>query len=426
MQVRVFEAENMRSALRKVKKALGSDALILSSRSVYKSKFGLGNTPWIEVTAAVDGDAGMTGGGNGPSGISKPGESAGNGREQHPTYTRKGYFKELLGNSEPVPPESESLREKAFLQELTLMKQSFQTLAREFSEVKSTWKRQWPAPMPGYGYPESGMGGSGRRFLAELSELGVGNEVLRQFSEMMAKDPEGAMNEDLDGLLERFIAESVRMKNPFSESGSGQKRLAFIGPTGVGKTTTIAKIAANYILDTGKRVALATIDNYRIAAVEQLKIYGHIMNVPVEVARSPEQLREIFGRHLDKDLILVDTAGRSPKDEVSRRELAAFLDPDLEIENHLVLSTTTGERSLFRIIDQFKHLKTKGLVLTKLDESDLFGSILNVHVHSGHPLSFFTNGQNVPEDLLLPEPQRLAGIILKRNEVVANGIPSRP
>ncbi|MFW5902221.1 MAG: flagellar GTP-binding protein, partial [Thermodesulfobacteriota bacterium] len=219
-------------------------------------------------------------------------------------------------------------------------------------------------------------------------------------------------------LLAGLLDETIRFADPLAASWEGQKRMALIGPTGVGKTTSIAKVAANYMLAGGGKVVLATIDNYRIAAVEQLKIYGRIMNMPVEVARAPEELAVIFERHADADLVLVDTAGRSPRDDMRQQELAAFLDPALGIENHLVLSATTGEADLYTVIDRFARLNLHGLVLTKLDECDVLGQIVNLGVQGGYPLSLLTNGQKVPEDLLPSEPREVAKEILNRDEVV--------
>jgi flagellar biosynthesis protein FlhF len=188
--------------------------------------------------------------------------------------------------------------------------------------------------------------------------------------------------------------------------------MALVGPTGVGKTTTIAKLAAAYLKQFGQKLALVTIDTYRIAAVEQLKVYGEIMNLEVEVVMSPNQLEEVLCRHQDKKLLLIDTAGRSPKDEVSVQELADFLRPELKIESHLVLAATARNQELYEAVKQFGALDLKSFIFTKLDECESFGALLNVHTKNNYPLSYLTDGQKVPEDLMIADPKKIAGLIM--------------
>ncbi len=402
MQVKVFEAEDMRSALEKVKKALGPDALILSTRSVARGRFGISGKGGIEVTAAVDSDLEST------------------GTAQSPEKNFQAYLKNQ--QAAPAGRDAEAPEDANLLAEMRQMRRSFQDLAREFSRVKNYGAAYGSTGISAGIGPESGHGTDGGAAWPDLSELGIGDKARSLFSGMMAGREGGPVAEDPERFrdcLESFIADSVKMENPLSACGRGQKRMVFLGPTGVGKTTTIAKVAANCMLNYGKKIALATIDNYRIAAVEQLKIYGQIMDVPVEVARLPEQLEQIFARHADKDLILVDTAGRSPKDEIRQQELALFLEPSLQTENHLVLSATTRERDLHAVLGRFEDFPLHGLVMTKLDECDVLGQILNVGLQAACPFSFLTNGQKVPEDLLMPEPHVLAKMILNPDEVVS-------
>jgi flagellar biosynthesis protein FlhF len=428
MQVKVYEAQDMRSALEEVKKELGPEALILSSRNIYKNKLGVLGKPWIEVVAAVDGSVEIkkdkSGRENRPVKDPDSGGSSNKAQENAGTYTQNGSFKELPKKSSQVPiagkPSGKPVGE-FILREMRQMKHSFEGLTHELSEIKSQWEKQSFSSREDSKSQDFGTGRSGKKLLPELDGLGLGTETLQVLAEMIKRKnghshTKGGKNPD--SLLEQVIAEVIKIVNPLSSPWMKQKRISFIGPTGVGKTTTIAKVAANYLINCGKKVALATIDNYRIAAVEQLKIYGQIMNIPVETANSPQRLKNIFDRHQDKDLILVDTAGRSPKDELSLQELAGFLDPALQIENHLVLSATSRENELYSVIKKFEKIELHGLVFTKLDECDLLGSILNVHLRAGYPMSFLTNGQKVPEDLLPNEPHHIARMILHRNEVV--------
>ena len=220
----------------------------------------------------------------------------------------------------------------------------------------------------------------------------------------------------LNAFFSKTIAELVQTTGSILPQPGEQKRLALIGPTGVGKTTTIAKLAAAFLLAGGKRVAMITIDTYRIAAVEQLKVYGEIMNLPVEVVMSADQLRDVLARHGNKDLILIDTAGRSPKDDVSLNELQNFLDVDPEIEPHLVLSATTRERDLYETYSRFSALSPKSLLMTKLDECESLGVLLNIHLRNNCPLSYLANGQKVPEDLVQADAEGVSALILENSE----------
>ncbi len=138
------------------------------------------------------------------------------------------------------------------------------------------------------------------------------------------------------------------------------------------------------------------------------------MNLPVEVVLTPAQLQEVFSRHQDKDLILIDTAGRSPKDEQSIAELHSFLGPESVTENHLVLAAPTRDSELQSAVGHFECLSLHSLIFTKLDECDQRGSLLNVPLHQNLPLSYLTNGQRVPEDLIVADPAAVAGFVVQQ------------
>ena len=194
---------------------------------------------------------------------------------------------------------------------------------------------------------------------------------------------------------------------------SSCKTVALIGPTGVGKTTTIAKLAANFALKEGYKVALITADTYRIAAVEQLKIYGDIIGVPIEIVYSPDELKNAIYRHKDKQLVLVDTAGRSPGNHGQLEELQALLSVDPCIETHLVLSTTTKYRDALEIVNKFSICSPQKFLFTKVDEASNLGTILNLVYHFPTSLSYMTTGQSVPDDIELITSTKLANMILR-------------
>src|SRR5690554_2402748 len=180
--------------------------------------------------------------------------------------------------------------------------------------------------------------------------------------------------------------------------------VALVGPTGVGKTTTIAKLAANFALFEGKSVGLVTIDTYRIAAVEQLKTYAEILNLPVRVVYTTGEFKRALLELADKDLILVDTAGRSQKNQKQIRELGQFFNGRRLHETHLVLSTNIKLEDMLEAANAFRELSFNRLIFTKLDETSNIKNMLSFLEKVQVPLSYLTTGQNVPEDIEVASP----------------------
>jgi flagellar biosynthesis protein FlhF len=181
--------------------------------------------------------------------------------------------------------------------------------------------------------------------------------------------------------------------------GKGPRKMALVGPTGVGKTTTIAKIASHCALRESQRVALATLDTYRIAAADQLRTYARLLGVPIEVLSEPSQLGACFDRFADMDLVLVDTPGHSPRDDKAVARLAADLGKHPDVEVHLVLNCSTRGNELRRVMESFRPMGYNRLIFSKLDEADCWGELLNTWIMGGFEVSYFTTGQRVPEDL---------------------------
>ncbi|MBE9536488.1 MAG: 50S ribosome-binding GTPase [Proteobacteria bacterium] len=217
-------------------------------------------------------------------------------------------------------------------------------------------------------------------------------------------------------VLALAIIDVVKVSGPVlmdREAPEVPRKIAFVGPTGVGKTTTMAKLAGEYSLKR-KKIAFITIDTCRIAAVEQLKIYAKILKVPVEVATSPRELKEKLDFFNDKDLVFIDTGGISQKDFSQLSVLKQFFQhDDKTVELHLLMSATTKGSDLVDIIECFSELPIKRFLFTKLDESTNYGSILNVAVKYKLPYSYFATGQKVPEDIEVATSERVADMILR-------------
>ena len=213
--------------------------------------------------------------------------------------------------------------------------------------------------------------------------------------------------------LERYIRKAIRIANGITLYSNKPKVVALIGPTGVGKTTTLAKIAAKFVLEQGARVALITADTYRISAVEQLKTYSDILGLPLEIVYNPEALRKAIEKHKDKQLILIDTAGRSQYNEYQMKELSGLLGIDADIEKHLVMSATTKTSDGVELLANFSICQPDRVIFTKVDETGTHGIILNILHRRKVALSYITNGQSVPDDIEPASVERLAELLLR-------------
>lgn len=216
----------------------------------------------------------------------------------------------------------------------------------------------------------------------------------------------------VDEVAREFFLRSFVVERRKGERPARRRVVALVGPTGVGKTTTVAKLAAQHALFGNKAVGLLTVDTYRIAAVDQLKTYAEIINLPVEVAYTPDEVAQAMGRLADRDLILMDTAGRSQKNRGQMAELQAYLAAAKPDEVCLVLSATTKQRDLEECLEQFRGTGYKQLIFTKLDESNAFGALYNCSQKAQCPISHLTFGQNVPDDIEEASRERLVELLL--------------
>ncbi|MGI8978385.1 MAG: hypothetical protein ACR2FY_04080 [Pirellulaceae bacterium] len=210
----------------------------------------------------------------------------------------------------------------------------------------------------------------------------------------------------------RKLEQEICVSGPIRVGGGRPKVVAFVGPTGVGKTTSIAKLAAQYAFQQKCSVGLITVDTFRIAAVEQLRTYAEIMDLPLEVASSPREVGEAMARLGDLDLILMDTAGRSPRDEARMAGLRLLLAEAGVDEVVLVLSATAGLESCQGAAASFSRIGAASLLLTKIDEAVSLNNLIPVFCNPHLPLCYVTDGQNVPDDIRTAIPRHLAERIL--------------
>jgi flagellar biosynthesis protein FlhF len=261
------------------------------------------------------------------------------------------------------------------------------------------------------------------RLYTDLIEAEVSDEVARDLVERVRRETSANDVDDplmLRARLSRMIEDEIRVSGPIRVESGHRKLVALVGPTGVGKTTTIAKLAANFRLRDKKRVGLITVDTFRIAAVEQLRTYADIIDLPMHVVSTPREMRDAVNSLSSMDLVLLDTAGRSPHDDVKIQELKSFLVEAAADEVHLVLSATAGASSLEKMARQFGQVGTTHLLLTKLDEASSLGNLLPLVRTSKLPLSYLTDGQSVPDDIAPADAARLARVVLGSESPVAS------
>lgn len=392
MKIKRYLARDMREAMLLIKEDLGPDAVILASKPVRdRGLWGLFRPRRIEVTAALDEvrDA-----------VPAPGPRR-SAPPPPPADNQRG------GSRPPANPYDAGYR--AVLKTGGTDDAVRFGMQQELLGMRNFMDR---VPAPGGG------AATGEGFFNWWAQFLRANEIEPDIVDGIMD----AMHARIDpGDAERFDLariciqdEIINMVTPaYGEQGLGRV-VAFVGPTGVGKTTTLAKLAAQYTLFHGKSTAFVTTDTYRIGAVEQLQIYADIIGIPLEVANAPGQLREAVARHANKDFVFVDTAGRPSRRVDKIAEVKSYLNAiGQPVQIILCLSCCTKQNDLVRIQRDFALLNHSALIFTKLDETETTGSILNMIRRTGLPVTHVTNGQGMPEDIEVLYPKKLAQLMTR-------------
>jgi flagellar biosynthesis protein FlhF len=403
MIIKKFVAESMNEALARVKQELGDDAVILQSRKVEKD--GLLNfigKSGVEVTAAT------------PDRNPPPPRKS----EQNLKQNQKDMLRKSIEPKHNMPlgtrrySENSSLKkavepEKDF--EIRAMREEIRSLKGSIKELSDSLKYKNAPSLP----PAL------KEVWSKLIENGMTEKLAHDIVQMLNSQLSGK-ELDNEELLESSLNDLLAARYRTSELASSRKSakkpyvISLIGPTGVGKTTTLAKMATNESIFRNNRVALISTDTYRVAAVEQLKTFAGIAGIPMEVVYRPEELPVAISKHEDKDIILIDTAGRSQSDIEALSELKEFMDEGQPDEIVLVLSASTRLEDQKDIIDQFSITPATSVIVTKLDEIANGGHLLELANLIQKSWVYLTTGQNVPDDIVAVDRVMLAAITTKK------------
>jgi flagellar biosynthesis protein FlhF len=358
MKIKRFKARNFSEALALVKKELSNDAIILSS----EEKKGL--RPYVEVTAAVDYDI--------PS------------RDQQlnpvPQYCERIPEQPVRDNPPVTAISSRNLSDEGIKREIERLREEIEGMKSSGFEISLPMKK--------------------RMILHFLRERKMRDEFAIRICEK-ARD----LND-----IPALIAADIRVK----ESCATKKAVMLIGPSGVGKTTTIAKLSANAIRE-GKRCAIITLDIYRIGAVEQMRIYSRIMGIPLSIVSNVGEFRTSLTNFMQqRDIIFIDTTGRNPKDEEYLNDIARYCDSEVPLELHLLVNAHCDDEFMTEAYRFYRKLPIDYLTFTKLDEAVRFGSLYNILLTYQKPVAYITTGQRVPDDIEFTTVQRLTDLILTK------------
>jgi len=404
MKVKRYVGETAQEAMQKVKSDLGRDAIILNTRKIrQKGLMGFFAKPLIEVVATIDNDISSTARQD-KLPVNKPLDNGGSNNLNSET---SNFIRELNENIRVQKNTSSKNNEQQKSQndDKGLIQQDFMELKNMLNKVYDAVKVD---------YENLKLSDIVKKYLKTLEDFEVDKVIVNEIKEKLMENLDSEKQQSdaiVRNTIYNILSKYMKEPEPFSFS-NGKKVIIVIGPTGVGKTTTLAKLAANMVLNEKKKVGLITSDTYRIAAVEQLKTYSEIIGVPLSIIYTPGEILNAIENYSDKDLILVDTAGRSHKDKYQLMELKTLINSSIDYEVYMVISATTKFSDCIEIIKNYSFLDNYKLLFTKLDETSAFGVILNVAYITKKPISYITTGQSVPDDIEIADNGKIINCLL--------------
>lgn len=375
----------MNEAMIKVKSELGIDAVILNSRKIKRSGiFGFLKKPLVEVVATVD-------------------------REYK--ITEKKTKKKPKLQTKPAQPAKEESKlvkpDNKIDDKLAKLTEVVSNLEKKMSMYEKQKNETVPKEKVTIQDPK-------KKYIQFLMDKDLNKNSANKIMNLVSKkiSINSNNNEAILNTMRLSIKEYIGRPKVIKNSNTEQRVFLFVGPTGVGKTTTLAKLAAKLSLQNNKKVGLITADTYRIAAVEQLKVYSEILGVNLEVIYEPNEIQDALDAFSDKDYILIDTAGRSHKSKELRQDIEGMINYIESPEIFLVLSLVADYKNLINIIKSYDFVGKYRIIFTKLDEAVTFANILNIKDRFDAELSYITNGQSVPDDIEVLDSDKLANVII--------------
>ena len=429
MIIKKFQAKTEEAALELARKELGSGMVVMNVKKVKKKGlFSIFKPQQVEVTVALEEEEKQNfreavakvseiarqseAAGNTRSAKTEPEQPAKQGKAEPGSQPEKQRQQEKQRQPEKNTQTIDSRQESAIEEKLStlqnLLEKQIGSTQEEEKESEGEEKKE----------------DSNVAFFHLLYKMLLDNEIEETYANQLVEELDGSVKPDMpiDYLLsvvyQKMVLKFGQIKT-IQPAEKGPKLIYFIGPTGVGKTTTIAKIASRFSVVEKKKIVLLTADTYRIAAAEQLRTYANILEVPFRIIYTPQEIRTAIEDYAAYDYIFVDTSGHSQKNTDQRDDTLALLraaDGQAEKEVYLVVSATTKYRDLLNIADTYQKLTDFRLVFTKLDETQCQGNLFNLRLHTDAPMSYVTCGQNVPDDIGEFDAQKTVKLLLGGNQ----------